>query len=152
MRRKRRIFAGVGAGVSLLIALATGGMWVRSYWKADGWYRSTYDPDQRHLSGYGFGWERGRVGFSYFGLHFNQTAELKVKQEGAGGSVYFVPYFILSYSGQWTPQKLDLIKDPPQRWWERAGIYARRSRDPIRTTEPTGTSMLNVVVPLLGSS
>ena len=147
MRRTRRNFAAMGAAVSLLMALAVGAIWVRSYWHADGWGRSNYLSEKREMRMYVVGSERGRVGLDYFCLNFNPAAELRVTKDGTGGTVYLVPYFAMTYSGKWNTYKIELPNDPPQHIWERAGICVRRSSDPIRHSEPTGHSTVFIAAP-----
>src|SRR5262245_58723564 len=127
MRRFSRIILDVLAGLSLLLSLAAAGVWVRSYWHADGWGRSNYVDEKREIRMYCVGSERGRVGFNYFCLNFNPAAELRITNNPPGGTVYLVPYFAMTYSGKWSTYKIDIPNEEPQHIWERAGIYVRRS-------------------------
>jgi hypothetical protein len=110
MRRARRIIGRSGVALALLAALAVAALWVRSYWKTEAWYRGNYAAATREMRGYTVASQRGQAGFSYMYICFSPSAELKVKSDGNGGSVYLVPYF--SHQLQ---QPLDPSKARPAR-------------------------------------
>ena len=89
----RRVWCILGRAlvvVSLLVGLALLAMWVRSYWKADGWTRSKYLKDEHELRAYSVGSERGRAGLILLRLWFD-PARVKTKEEGPGRGTVYIP-------------------------------------------------------------
>jgi hypothetical protein len=143
MQRPRRIFSTVFAGLSLLLGLAIGGLWLRSYFRADAWSRSNYAEAGHEIRACSVASQRGRAGVIFMRLWFD-PARVKTEAKGSEGTVYIPNLMAFGYKNEWWAVKLDLTPPAAERWWERLGLY-------VRTTDvpglPVGLWQVNVTVP-----
>src|SRR5687767_4167273 len=98
IRRVLRNLATVGVGVSLVLCLVIVVIWVRSYWKREGWVRTSYLGSRNELRGYevqsAHGGARLRVGV----VEFKPGVARDVKQDGEEGRVVVAGGINMGYS------------------------------------------------------
>jgi hypothetical protein len=125
-----RIIGRTAVGLSAVLCVALAGMWVGSYWKTLGWGRSYFVGEEQSLLSWHVGSQRGKVGVMRWRLRFEEGSGVKVKEEGDGVGTAYVPRLMaFRYQDRWAEQKVDFA-EKPERWWEHAGVYVRRSEEP----------------------
>src|SRR5882672_23093 len=147
MRRVIRIFANVAAAVSLLLCMAIVCLWVRSYWKSDGWGRSWYAAETLEMRNCSIGSAPGRAQMSMNRLRFDAGAVAIVRNDGPDGNIYIVNFGAMSFHNRWGRENQSMDWPGMEHWWEVTGIYLR-SKDNLRYGgTPGAESYFSAIVP-----
>jgi hypothetical protein len=116
IRRVLRIFANVMAALSLLLCMAVGYLWVRSYWKTDGWERTPYFAQINVYRQDRIQTSRGQFLLDLRGFKIDDGFVQRMRKATEKGD----------YPDRWERARLVTHWRPrTEHWWEKVGLYVR---------------------------
>jgi hypothetical protein len=137
MRKILRIPAAVVAALSLLLSAVSIMLWVRSYWKTEGWGRFPYFSESRIYRQDCITCGAGRVQLKLASYKIDQSFVAHMEAERARGV----------YQNKWEPEIQSMRWRPRKaHWWERLGVYVRQQENVTNVVPGVGSSWF-VVVP-----
>lgn len=134
----RRWASNILAGLSLLLCLAVVCVWVRSYWRTEGWWRFPYFVEKNEYRQDRISLRRGRVDVSLWSFTID-SGFIKMMKSATEAASYD--------DTSWTRERGDPWRPEREHWWEFLGLYVRLQKN-VRSPAIPGTgSQVFVSIP-----
>ena len=150
MRRIIRILARLGAALSLLLAMAVGWLWVRSYPRPQWRGRSWYVAGKEQMRNCSIGTAEGRAQLEMWRLQFDPGTVANVTRNGSDGTIYIAGFGAINYYDRWMGETRAGGWPDAKHWWERLGFYEQRSQGMKFGRTPGIASEVVLIVPYWG--